>query len=508
MRLYSHLAKSRLGIYYLRLYVPKSLQPIFGTAEMRRSLDTRDPKRARDLAHFLCPRVRCFWAQMKRRKDPFELPYNLDEILGYVKRVKYEFPDGTSFEAEGNTPQEVADYVALAAPHLLDGVAAALKPFASDAPANYAERPPLVRAGRKKAPTYRDLVEPAFVGKRLDYRAKRTEQDMRQKANAFADFIGDKPIAEISPRDVADFKAHLVKAGAAANTFNKYSTGIATVFNYAIAIREYVGAPPTSRQRAKVGKTTKRKPFRPPDLETYFAPAKMATIKSPAEFWFPLLSLHTGMRVREIGQLQVSDIYREEGVWVIDINEIPEENSLKNEASHRIIPIPQGLIDLGLLDYVDDVKSVGAKRLFPWLTDTEQGFGANVSKTFSRRLEKEGIKTAAFVFHSFRSTANGKLARAGVDEAKREAMLGHEHDTTNSKIYDGSVTLQVLVLDVAPLLRFEHLDYAAILMTKGRFLQFLRHLPKPRKKREKVDEPDKVRIPQPFKPRGGRKPTA
>ncbi len=299
MRLFSHLAKSRLGIYYLRLYVPKSLQSLLGTAELRRSLATRDPRAARDLAHALSPRVRCLWRDMKRNKDLWGgvLPPDnkLDEILGIVKRVKYQFPDGTSFEAEGSSPQEVADYIALAAPQLLDGVAAALKPFLSDPPANYGERPPLVRARRKKLPTYRDLVEPAFVGKRLDYKGRRTEQDMRQKANAFA-----------------DFKAKLVEAGAAANTFNKYASGITVVFNYAIAINEYAGTPPTSRLRAKVSKTTSRKPFRPPDLEAYFASDSAAKIKSPAEFWFPLLSLHTGMRVREIGQLQVSDIYRED----------------------------------------------------------------------------------------------------------------------------------------------------------------------------------------------------
>lgn len=512
MRLFSHLAKSRLGIYYLRLYVPKSLQPILGTAELRRSLATRDPRMARDLAHALSPRVRRLWRDMKRNKDLWGgvLPPDdkLDEILGIVKRVKYQFPDGTSFEAEGSSPQEVADYIALAAPQLLDGVAAALKPFLSDPPANYAERPPLVRAGRKKAPTYRDLIEPAFVVKRLDWGGKRTEQDMRQKANAFADFIGDKPIAQISPRDVADFKAHLVKAGAAADTFNKYASGITIVFKYAITVGDYVGECPTARVRAKVSKTSKREQFRPPHLDVIFAPARLATIKNPAEFWFPLIMLHTGMRPSELGQLQVMDVYQQDGVWVVDINEIQDDSSLKAPASKRIIPVPQGLIELGILDYLDDVKSLGSKRLFPWFEITKQGYAASVGKTFNRRLTGMNLKTLALTLYSFRHTANNKLATRSVEEARRAAMFGHEHDTINQSTYKGHVTLETLVEYVSPLLRFDELDYPALRMQKGRFLPFLRNPPKPRKMREKVDDPNIVQTPKPFKPRGGRKPTA
>lgn len=512
MRLFSHLAKSRLGIYYLRLYVPKSLQSLFGTAELRRSLATRDPHTARDLAHVLSPHVRRLWRDMKRNKDLWEgvLPPDnkVDEILGIVKRVKYQFPDGTSFEAEGSSPQEVADYIALAAPQLLDGVAAALKPFLSDPKANYAERPPLVRAGRKKAPTYRDLIEPAFIAKSVEYKGRRTAQDMRQKANAFADFIGDIPIDQISADDFARFKERLIKEGAAGQTVNKYVNGVNVVFKHAIARRVYIGESPTARQRAKVSKRSKRESFRPVHLTTIFDPARLATIKNPAEFWFPLVMLHTGMRPSEIGQLQIADIYRQGDVWVIDINEIQDTSSLKSPAATRVIPAPQGLLECGFLDYVDDAKSLGAKRLFPWLPETKQGYGASVGKTFNRRLVGMNLKTLALTLYSFRRTANNKLTRGSVEEGRRAAMLGQEHETTNSSSYDGAVTFETLADYVSPLLRFDELDYPALCMQKGRFLPFLRNPPKPRKKSEKVDDPNIVQTPKPFKPRGGRKPTA
>lgn len=513
MRLFSHLAKSRLGIYYLRLYVPKSLQPIFGTAEIRRSLATRDPRTARDLAHVLSPHVRRLWRDMKHNKDPWSgdfPPYSskLDEILGHVKRVKYQFPDGTLFEAEGDSPQEVADFIATSAPHLLDGVAAAMKPFVSAAPASSAERPPLARTGRKKAPTYRDLIEPAFIAKSIEYKGRRTEQDMRQKAEAFAEFVGDIPIAEITVHDFIHFKADLIKKGAAAQTINKYVNGVNVVFKHAIGCRLYAGESPTAHQRAKVSKRSSRESFRPPHLATIFNPARLATIKNPAEFWFPLIMLHTGMRPSELGQIQLMDIYQQDGVWVIDINRIEDSSSLKTAAATRVIPIPQGLIELGILDYVDDVKSLGAKRLFPWFTETKQGYAASVGKTFNRRLTALDLKTVALTFYSFRRTANNKLTRGSVEEGRRAAMLGQEHETINATTYDGAVTFETLVEHVSPLLRFDELDYPALRMQKGRFLPFLRNPPKPRKKREKVADPAKVKTPQAFKPRGKRKPTA
>lgn len=223
-------------------------------------------------------------------------------------------------------------------------------------------------------------------------------------------------------------------------------------------------------------------------IEKIFAVERLKTVADPAEFWFPLIGLHTGMRVAEIGQLRLSDIYEKDGGHVIDINEIPDDSSLKNVASVRVIPMPAALVNLGFLDYLADVKAMNAEMVFPWLSLTKQGYGANVSKTFSRRLEEIGIKTRALTFHSLRHTANQHLAEAGVDEAKRAAMLGHEHDTINTTTYHGSVSLAILAREVAPLLRFPSVDYKALRRERGAFTAFLQ---KPRKKRQ-PKQPEEV----------------
>ena len=339
---------------------------------------------------------------------------------------------------------------------------------------------PVVKRRRANTPTYGDLIDAAFTEKSVEYKNARSGQDFRQKAEAFAAFIGDMPISDISSEDFSRFKLDLITKGAKAQTVNKYVQGVSVVFKHAIKLRHFMGETPTAKQRAKVDKTPSRAPFQPSHINTVFSPERMREIGDPAEYWFPLIALHSGMRVAEIGQLRLADIYEKDGIGVIDINEIADEASVKTKASRRVIPIPRALIDAGFLDYVDDVRSLGTERLFPWLTSTKQGFGANVSKTFSRRLEALGIKTRSLTFHSLRHTANQKLAEAGVDEAKRAAMLGHEHDTINTTTYHGGVSLAILARDVAPLLRFD-IDYAAIRRQSGEFLPFLKNPPKVRK---------------------------
>lgn len=153
--------------------------------------------------------------------------------------------------------------------------------------------------------------------------------------------------------------------------------------------------------------------------------------------------------------------------------------------------MPPAIIEAGFLDYLADVKTTGAERIFPWLTLTKQGYGANVSKTFSRRLEAAGIKTKALTFHSLRHTANRHLAEAGVDEAKRAAMLGHDHDTINTKTYHGEVSLAVLAREIAPLLRYDSVDYKAIRRERGAFLPFLQKPPQARKPKQ-PEKPSKA----------------
>ena len=133
------------------------------------------------------------------------------------------------------------------------------------------------------------------------------------------------------------------------------------------------------------------------------------------------------MRLEEAGQLLVSDIKQEDGVWYFDINE-SESKRLKNKSSTRIVPVHKRLIDFGLIDYVDSIKDV---RLFPLLKADKYGsLTQNWSKWFGRLLTKLNIKDSSKVYHSFRHGMKDALRNAGVDEAISDAITGH----TNSSV--------------------------------------------------------------------------
>ena len=83
-------------------------------------------------------------------------------------------------------------------------------------------------------------------------------------------------------------------------------------------------------------------------------------------FWFPLLSLFSGMRPKEIFQMHVQDLRRtEKGTWYFDIVATSDEDdeqaphlkkTTKTKASRRQIPVHPELQRLGFLEFVEDQR--------------------------------------------------------------------------------------------------------------------------------------------------------
>jgi integrase len=145
-----------------------------------------------------------------------------------------------------------------------------------------------------------------------------------------------------------------------------------------------------------------------------------------AAYWVPVLGLFTGARVSELAQLLVDDLEERSGVWFLRFAVTREGQSLKAAASHRTIPLPQKLIDLGLIDYRDAIKTAGQVWLFPALTkDSQNGAGGGVSKWFSALKKSQGFRDE-LDFHSFRGLVNTQLIRLGFPEEMRSLYVGHK----------------------------------------------------------------------------------
>ena len=108
---------------------------------------------------------------------------------------------------------------------------------------------------------------------------------------------------------------------------------------------------------------------------------------------------------------------------------------LKNEASERKVPVHSRLIELGFLQYVEQMGAAGAVRLFPKLKHGANGYGDAVGKTFARHLKQLGIVDSSKVLHSLRHTAITRLHSRGVPQNIAEALVGHAANSVHGSVY-------------------------------------------------------------------------
>ncbi len=158
-----------------------------------------------------------------------------------------------------------------------------------------------------------------------------------------------------------------------------------------------------------------------------------------SRFWLPLLGLFSGARLSELAQLFEEDIQEVEGIWCFDFND-KVEKELKNVASRRLTPIHSTLIQMGFLEFVEDMKKAQNKKLFPELKKGPSGYGGSASKQFAGYRKKMGITCnpgePRIVFHSFRNTVITNLAHQSVPEEHRSAVVGHATGkTVNGQVY-------------------------------------------------------------------------
>lgn len=153
--------------------------------------------------------------------------------------------------------------------------------------------------------------------------------------------------------------------------------------------------------------------------------------KNPERVWIPMIGFYQGMRLEEIAQLHLEDIYQNESdMWVFDLNENTNKNNqsvkkIKNNPSVRIVPIHPKLIEFGFLDYCEMVKKAGHERVFYNLKDGRDGFGRGVGDWFNTQTKRHISNSEKKSFHSTRHTFMQLLKDISVDEHKITGLVGH-----------------------------------------------------------------------------------
>ena len=481
-----YLQRAPNGIYRFRAYVPEPLRPYFGNRrEVVQSLRTRDreeaKRRLRQAETAFKQRCKQARAELAKSRLPprrvelddvlsdqliqLALHHILYNGLSFIDQRGALQPEGLERMVEGlreayarggdpdiearflrffekvlniTLDRQQAGY-ALFQRRMLYRVTTLVQnlarhvrdPFAEELPNIPLPEALLARYSGPGGRAIDDLYE-AWV-KQDPTRPPATLRAVRRVLDDLMAVTGKSYAAEIDRRDVRAFVEHLQEdIGNHPATITKKVHMIGAVFNNAVrqdllpnSPFRHLALPRAKRARAK------RKPFTVPLLQRIFSSSLYTAQRydhRPAYRWLPLLALYQGARLEELAQLRVADVIDSGGICClrIDVTD-PTKQCLKNEASRRVLPLHQAILEAGFLSLVDERRRAGHDRLFPELAPGPDGrFGSRFSKAFSRLLRKElGINERCYVFHSFRHTFEDACRDAGLDFALTDALMGH-----------------------------------------------------------------------------------
>ena len=193
------------------------------------------------------------------------------------------------------------------------------------------------------------------------------------------------------------------------------------------------------------------------------------TIRNPhrrnklASFFVPIIAIHTGMRLEEICQLRLEDVYKEGTVDIIRVT-ISKETKLKTVTSQRIVPIHENLKRVGFLEYCNYMKKQKKERVFWDLTKSRDGYGRNIGRYFMEYLRKVGVyEFQSKVFHSLRHTFITTLLQNGVREEVVNGLCGHKQKTMSTTIYfKGGFPSDLLYEEGISKLNFEGINFGKL----------------------------------------------
>ena len=204
-----------------------------------------------------------------------------------------------------------------------------------------------------------------------------------------------------------------------------------------------------------------------------------------SNYWTPLFSVFSGMRLNEICSLYLDNIIQEKvngrkKIWCFNILEEPDrpDKHLKTLSSKRVVPIHDTLIDLGFIEFVELLKKrhTNRQRLFQELKYGEGSYIRNVSYFFNKKyLPLLGLKTDKKNFHSIRHTVVDHLKQRLVDISFINELVGHHHGNIDLDRYGKGFTTDIIFNKCVKKINYETshtrgIDFKSLKMDWGKII--------------------------------------
>jgi integrase len=537
IRIPSHIHRSRHGIWFFRVVVPKNLRrALDGRGEIKKSLGTRDAREALRVARPLAFAAKELFARLEAS---LSRPPTVDEILANAAAARELKTTNTvdlgggkslsySLETTSNDPAEFAAFHAEAArlraqqdeqlaafreqPFKIPEAMLEYQRKQSEEMARFKEELASERAaqelaqpegeGEEEVPPFKPDPENVLSARWAEYvkqregntwTAGRTTPAYMRMFEEFQAWWGeDLDIRFITRKVVNRFIVHLQTQRMVMSGARKGQPGLdgRSVDNYTSVLNTFLewaqekGYFPDSRRlptakqaivkkAARVRRKDKANPaYTPRQLKQLFD-HESYKFDLAHHFWPPLIALFTGARRREIAQLLVDDFRVVDGIPAISIDILDDDDkSVKTEAAKRLIPVHPELIAIGLLDYVEDVRSQGlGAELFPGIgTNKHKEKGNAIGNAWRRYRETKGMAgESAPTFHSFRSSALKVLKANGVSFEMRCQLAGHEINHVGQTYDDTPIGVKDLMEVGIPRFRYDGLDLSKIRYVRNQF---------------------------------------
>tara|TARA_B100001989_G_scaffold252235_1_gene233618 strand:- start:3498 stop:4826 length:1329 start_codon:yes stop_codon:yes gene_type:complete len=421
---------SRKGYYYFRKSFPRNLQCLLPSKEVWIGLNTKDLSVA--------------------RVQSVQIDFEISQHIQSVQK------DLITLLPEQSPDKAIHDF--------LEKVDSIKDSYGYEQKASYSH---LLNGTKHKGEMlFSDLVQEYLKDCMTDKEGTRFHKENTYQL--FIELMGDIALRNIGKDTAKGFKSKLMKIPANAKkkhniksfagvdlnklegkpqhpkTINNRLAYLIAMFNWAIRADYYHNQNPFSHCVIRGQKVTanRRHPFKQEELKTLF----QSGLGKDSMYWVTMIGVYSGMRLNEICQLYISDIRQEAGVYIFDVNDDGDDKGLKTASSRRKVPIHKELISQGFLDYMNEIKAKGHKRLFPDITmgKHKKNYSSTFSKRFSRQLEVTGLKKNGLCFHSLRHTFIDGMRNAGVERSIVMAITGHQSAKGVHDAYGYGYNLPVL----------------------------------------------------------------
>ena len=172
-------------------------------------------------------------------------------------------------------------------------------------------------------------------------------------------------------------------------------------------------------------------------------------------YWAYIILLLTGLRTGELGQLRIADFVERDHIWYLDLRgfdptkgrvPIKDVINFKTEGSARIMPLHPLILDLGFLERLAELESIGCEVAFPeWEPYFKPNgvvrWGQPMTKSWAYMKGKTSIVRKDVTLYSTRHFFADLVDNTDLTHRARKRLMGHSNKSDMATRYGSKTRL-------------------------------------------------------------------